>query len=145
MAAPTVESSAYRSFDEPGLQAFGAHADFESRSVARVDSGALKIDQPTAARMPVRVTDRVPGDGAASAALADFCHRYSSSRSVFLILFDTAATESRPFLQASSRDEQEEFYHNFGRTQQQARLQNLPFHNARSRKYCRLYIDSVSE
>jgi hypothetical protein len=66
-----------RSFDEPRLQTLGADANFESRPVAHVDSRALKVDQPTAARMSVRVAHRISGYRTTPATLTNSCHKYS--------------------------------------------------------------------
>lgn len=63
-----------RSLDEAGLQALRAHTDLEGRSIARIDSDTLKIDQPTTTRVPIGMADRVPRRGTASATLTDLCH-----------------------------------------------------------------------
>ena len=73
-SVPAVSDCRRRSLDEAGLQALRAHAHLEGGAIARIDPDTLKIDQPTTARMPVGMADRVPRHGAASAALTDLCH-----------------------------------------------------------------------
>ena len=73
-SVPAESDCRRRSLDEAGLQALRAHAHLEGGAIARIDPDTLKIDQPTTARMPVGMADRVPRHGAASAALTDLCH-----------------------------------------------------------------------
>lgn len=60
--------------DETRLQALRTDPYLERSPLARVDSNALKIDQPTTTRVSVRVADRIPRYGAAPATLTNLCH-----------------------------------------------------------------------
>ena len=69
-----VQNFLHGSFDSAGAEALRAYFEPPGLSAAHVDHYAPQVYEPAAARVTVRVADRVSGDRSSAAAVAMFGH-----------------------------------------------------------------------